>query len=63
VKKFSLQFWNGENWETVARQTTIGHKRILRFPAVKTGRLKFTVESARACPVITNIEVYNAPAP
>jgi alpha-L-fucosidase len=63
VRKFSLQAWNGAAWKTIAQQTTIGHKRILRFPAVKTGKLKFTVESARACPVITNIEIYNAPAP
>src|SRR5262249_1739418 len=62
VKKFSLQIWNGGSWETIAQQTTIGYKRILRFPAVKTGRLKFSVESAKACPTITNIEVYNSPS-
>ncbi len=61
VKKFSLQIWNGTDWETIARQTTIGYKRILRFPTVKTGKLKFNIEAAKACPTITNIEIYNAP--
>jgi len=63
VKNFSLQIWNGGDWETIARQTTIGYQRILRFPAVKTGKLKFNIESAKACPTITNIEVYNSPSP
>ena len=63
VKKFSLEIWGGGGWETVARQTTIGYKRILRFPAVKTAKLKFTIEEAKACPTITNIEVYNSPSP
>lgn len=63
VKKFSLQIWNGGGWETIAQQTTIGYKRILRFPAVKTGKLKFNIEAAKACPTITNIEVYNSPSP
>jgi alpha-L-fucosidase len=62
VKKFSLEIWGGGGWETVARQTTIGYKRILRFPAVKTVKLKFTIEAAKACPAITNIEVYNSPS-
>jgi alpha-L-fucosidase len=62
VKKFSLEIWSGGGWETVARQSTVGYKRILRFPAVKTVKLKFTIEAAKACPTITNIEVYNSPS-
>ena len=60
VKKFSLEIWNGSGWEFIARQTTIGHKRILRFPKVRTAKLKFNIDEARACPTITNIEVYNS---
>jgi alpha-L-fucosidase len=63
VKKFSLEIWREGGWETVARQSTIGYKRILRFPAVKTVKIKFTIEAAKACPTITNLEVYNSPSP
>jgi alpha-L-fucosidase len=63
VKKFSLEILGGGGWETVARQSTVGYKRILRFPAVKAARLKFTIEAAKACPTITNVEVYNSPSP
>ncbi|MBO0861301.1 MAG: alpha-L-fucosidase [Chloracidobacterium sp.] len=60
VKMFSLEIWGEGGWETVSRQTTIGYKRILRFPTVKTARLKFNIEAARACPTITNVEIYNS---
>jgi alpha-L-fucosidase len=61
VKKFSLQSWNGREYQTIAQQTTIGYKRILRFPTVKTSRLKLSIEEAKACPAISKIAVYNAP--
>jgi alpha-L-fucosidase len=63
VKKISLEIWSGAGWETVARQTTIGHKRILRFPAVRAVKLKFNIDAAKACPTITNIEIYNSSSP
>jgi alpha-L-fucosidase len=53
-------FVNGK-WEKIAGETTIGRKRILRFPNIGTSKLKFTVEDAKASPVISNIQVFNAP--
>ncbi|MBI1765039.1 MAG: alpha-L-fucosidase [Acidobacteria bacterium] len=61
VKKFSLQIWQNGAYETIAQETTIGYKRLLRFPAVKTSKLKFMIEAAKACPVINNVAVYLAP--
>ncbi|GEM_PF-6318019 len=60
VERFSLQIWNGKDYQTLTAQTTIGYKQILRFKAVKTRKLKFIVENAKASPTITNIEIYNA---
>ncbi len=61
VKKFSLHTWNGNSFTPVASQTTIGYKRILRFPTIKTSKLKLVIEEAKACPTITNLELYRAP--
>lgn len=61
VKKFSMQVLDGKDWKTIAEQTTIGYKRILRFPKVRTRKLRFVIEDAKACPTITNIEVFDAP--
>ena len=60
VKKFSVQVLDGRDWRTIAEQTTIGHKRILRFPRVKTRKLRFVIKDAKACPTITNIEIFDA---
>lgn len=61
VKSFTVEaFVNGE-WKQLANQTTIGYKRILCFPTVKSDKIRFSVTDAKGSPVISNIEVYNAP--
>jgi len=61
VKKFSIEAWINDSWEEIAAQTTIGAKRILRFDNVKSDKLRFNILESKACPTITNIEVYHAP--
>jgi alpha-L-fucosidase len=53
-------FINGE-WEQLTDGTTIGHKVIRKFPVVKASKIKVTVGSSKACPVVSNIELYRAP--
>jgi len=61
VKRFSVRAFHNEHYETVAEGTTIGHKRILVFPAVKTRKLQFVIEDSKASPIISNIEIFRAP--
>jgi alpha-L-fucosidase len=61
VKRFSVAILRGDQYESIARQTTIGYKRILAFPRVRTSKLRLIIEEAKASPAITNIEVYDAP--
>ncbi len=61
VEAFTLEAKVDEKWETVAEETTIGYKRILRFPDVEASQLRLTIQQAKACPLITNIEIYRAP--
>lgn len=61
VKKFKLEAWVENEWQLVAIETTIGRKRILRFPDVFASKLRVTIEDAKASPVISNIEVFYAP--
>jgi alpha-L-fucosidase len=51
---------NGE-WKEIAKATTIGYKRILRFPTVEATKLRFNITGSKACPLISEIGVYNAP--
>ena len=48
-------------WQEIARETTIGRKRILRFEDVVADQVRLTIDSALASPLITSIELYRAP--
>lgn len=69
VKSFTLEALVNGEWKQLKDQlvtngngtTTIGYKRIICFQTIQASKLRFTVNDAKACPVISNIEVYNAP--
>jgi hypothetical protein len=50
-----------ERWIELGRGLTIGHKRLLRFPAVTARAVRLRIEDARACPVISRFGVFLAP--
>ena len=62
VKTFTIDALVDGNWKEVANATTIGYKRILRFPSVKATQVRLNITDSKSCPVISNIGVYNAPA-
>jgi alpha-L-fucosidase len=61
VKAFTIEALVGGNWKELVKATTIGYKRILRFPSVKATRVRFNITDSKSCPVISNIGIYNAP--
>ena len=61
VQSFSIEALVDGSWKEVAKATTIGYKRILRFPTITATKLRFNIIAAKACPLISNIGVYNAP--
>ena len=61
VKKFSLDAWIDNDWKEIESQTTIGYKRILRFNNVTSSQLRLNILDAKACPTISNMEVFHAP--
>lgn len=61
VKAFTIEAEVNGNWQELAKATTIGYKRILRFPTVTATKLRFNIIDSKACPVISNIGIYNAP--
>lgn len=61
VKAFTLEAWVNGAWKEIAKQTTIGYKRILRFPTVEATKLRFSITDSKSCPLISNIGVYKAP--
>ena len=61
VKAFTIEAFVEGEWKELARATTIGDKRILRFATVEATKLRFDISDSKSCPVISNIGIYNAP--
>lgn len=61
VKSFVLEKETDGNWEKIAEATTIGHKRILRFPDVTASSVRVRFTDGKDIPVISEIGIYNAP--
>jgi alpha-L-fucosidase len=61
IESFSIDAWDGENWNKVGEGTTIGYKRILRFPSIVASKVRLDILKSRACPLISNFEIFNAP--
>ena len=61
IKSFNIEIWIDNGWKLIEEATTIGYKRILQFPMVKSQKIKFNILDAKACPVISNIGIYKGP--
>ncbi|MEZ4771830.1 MAG: alpha-L-fucosidase [Bacteroidia bacterium] len=61
VDSFTVDAKEGGEWKTLANQTTIGYKRILRLPNTLATHVRITIVSAKACPLISNVGIYHAP--
>ncbi|MBS9766605.1 MAG: alpha-L-fucosidase [Flavobacteriaceae bacterium] len=60
VSEFSVFALVDDKWKLLDKQTTVGYKRILRFSTVTTTAVKIDFK-AKACLVISNVALYNAP--
>lgn len=61
VKSFTVEALIDGNWQQLANETTIGYRRILRFPTVTATQLRLHITDSKSCPLISKIGVYNAP--
>jgi alpha-L-fucosidase len=58
VAAYHLEYWDGSAWRTITSGTTIGHKKLDRFPAVTARRVRLVIDRARACPTIQSFGLY-----
>jgi len=61
VQEFRVEAYVNGTWKQVIEGTTIGHKVIRKFPVEKATKIKVIIAKSKACPVISNIELYRAP--
>jgi alpha-L-fucosidase len=53
IEEFRLEAWDGKVWQPFAAGTTIGYKRLLRFPEVTTDRVKLAIARSRTSPTLS----------
>jgi alpha-L-fucosidase len=58
VSSFTVEYWQDNAWKPLASATTIGYKRILKLDPVSTDKIRINITGSKACPVISNVEVY-----
>ena len=64
VRKFAVEYLEGKQWlplKVGEATTTIGYKRLLRFPTVTTKRLRIRFEDSRGPLCINGLGAYYAP--
>ncbi len=58
VKSFTIDAWKDNQWLPVVQGTTIGYKRILKIDPADTDKVRINITASKACPAISNIEIY-----
>lgn len=59
VSAFSIEALDDNgSWQPIARETTIGYKRIVHVPTTTTSSVRVTIEEAEACPVLNGFALY-----
>lgn len=58
VEKHAVDAWIDGAWKEIAVSTNIGYKRILRFPEMTTGKLRFRLLESRLTPAISHISAH-----
>lgn len=63
VAEFDVEYWDSEKneWQPLVSATTIGYKRILRFPTISSSKVRINIRKSLACPVLNNVEIYKSP--
>jgi alpha-L-fucosidase len=62
VEKFRIDSWDGQHWNKLTEGTTIGYKRLLRFPPVKTKRVRLVIEKSRSVPTLITFNLFKLPS-
>jgi alpha-L-fucosidase len=62
IEQFKLEAWDGNTWSEVARATTVGYKRLLRFPEVRASRVRIKILDSRDSPTLSEFGLFKASA-
>ncbi len=58
IEAFKVEIQEKDGWREIARSTTVGHKKILTFPAVRARRVRISILAALAPPMLSEVQIY-----
>ena len=61
IESFHLDAWQGDSLVELGRGTTIGYKRLLRFPPVTARKVRLVIEQSRTSPTLTAVGLFKSP--
>jgi alpha-L-fucosidase len=59
VERYTIEAWDGSQWNRLAAGTTIGHKKIDIFPRTTASRVRLRIVAASAAPQILEFRLYD----
>ena len=61
VEAFTVEAHVNGEWKVIAKGTTIGYKRLLRFPDVEADAIRVTIDECRSAANISRVGAFLAP--
>lgn len=59
IESFSVDVWDGSTWKTMDDQTTVGHKRLLRWNSpVTTDQVRIRITNSRIEPTLAEVGLF-----
>jgi alpha-L-fucosidase len=58
ISKYKVEAQIDRQWKQIADGTTIGYRKLDRFPKVTADKVRLTIEASRACPTIKSFGVH-----
>ncbi len=60
IAAFSVEFREGDEWRPLATGTTVGNKRLLRFPPVFADGIRIRIDAALGPPALSRVGLFKA---
>ncbi|UOY04889.1 discoidin domain-containing protein [Muricauda sp. SCSIO 64092] len=62
VKSFTVEAFSNGKWNSLGRYGAIGYKRILELPEILSDKVRLTINDARGCLALSNLQLFHAPS-
>jgi len=63
IQKYDVQAWDGKDWRTLHRGTSIGHKKIDIFPKTTAAKVRLRILMAADSPIIREFQIFDGSKP